>query len=458
MKRFIAYVTCIVLLLSCMPISAMAANPRMNDNVPVWTEDTVRKYALDYIAARDIERLWNYYDLQIRRYIPQSAFENFLIDLEFLSGDFIALGSYRSFENEDGKLKTHVLHLCMEKLDIDMYFTHKNEEDDWEVMALEFVPAEEETIIENEENTLDLGYSETVVTVGTDEYPLEGLLTMPNGADMENPVPACVFVHDFGAYDRDHTLGNTAMFKDFSKELAEMGIASIRYDKRIYTYPDYEANTVYEEVVEDALSAAKLLADHDYIDEQRIVVVGLGLGAMLSPRIAKQSEGIFTAMIMIGGKPVDLLDAEYARAGEYLNSLSDDERSNEKYIVRNFDNYSDERVMDMTILGRKAYYYREADEYSQVRMLQKLKLPVFIAQGERDAVVSENDGRRAYQKQIGSGVEVELETFRNLNHLLMNDLSTDASGAPLYEAEAHIDKQTARILARWIHNLYSEEE
>lgn len=457
MKRILAFILCLMLLLSSFPAATLAAS-QMNDGVPVWTEETVRQYALDYIGGKDMARLWNYYDLQIRRYMPERAFESFLVDLEFLTGDFIALGSYRSFEEPELEMKTHVLHLCMENMDLDMYLMHKNKEDDWEIMALEFVPAEKETATSNSANQLSNGYTETVVTVGTEAYPLEGYLVMPESATADATVPACVFVHDFGAYDRDLTLGNTTMFKDLAEEFAKMGIASIRYDKRSYTYPEAQLDTVWEEVVEDALSAVELLKENPLIDQQRIVVFGIGLGSVAAPRIAAQAEGDVTALIMIGAEPSSLLDNEFGRSSAYLSTLSEEDSDNERYIIRNFGSYNDERVREMTILGKNAYYYREAEDYPQIRTLQKLNIPVFIAQGEFDPVVTENDGRRAYQKQLGSSGDIELETFRGQNHLLMNDLTTDANGEPQYQVATHVDTFTARKMAEWILALYSPAE
>lgn len=117
-----------------------------------------------------------------------------------------------------------------------MYFTHKNKEDDWEVMALEFVPAEKEAVSDGSdmlvggEVTAEPDYVETDVTVGQAPYTLEGVLAMPKEASEETPVPACVFVHDFGAYDRDLTMGQTTFFADLAGALGEMGVASLRYD------------------------------------------------------------------------------------------------------------------------------------------------------------------------------------------------------------------------------------
>lgn len=458
MKRILAHVLCLMILMSLLPSAAMAKSKQMEDGVPVWTEETVRQYALDYIAGTEMTRLWNYYDLQIRRYMPQQAFENFLIDLEFLTGDFQSLGSYRSFEEPENQLKTHVLHLCMEQLDVDMYFTHKDKEDDWEVMALEFVPAEEEVIAQDVLVAHKSAYTETNVSVGTDAYPLDGILTMPAETDKGSTVPACVFVHDFGAHDRDHSIGKTAMFKDFAAELAEMGIASLRYDKRTYTYPDAVINTLWDEVVEDALAAIELLKKDPRVDQQRIIIIGLGLGAMTAPRIASQSEGSVTGMIMIGGVLDSVINVEYDRADDYLNSLSDEEKSNEQYIVRNFKSMTEGKSLQQQVLGRLAYYYWDADQYPQAKTIRKLAIPVYIAQGKRDPVVDENVGRRAYYEEIGNAVYTEYESFRGLNHLLMDDLSTDLNGKPEYQIETHVDKYAARTLANWILSLYQEQE
>lgn len=170
----------VVLMMGVLPVSALAKSKQMEDGVPVWTEETVKQYAEDYIGGRDMSRLWGYYDLQIRRYMPQQTFECFLTDLEWMTGRFLQFGSYRSFEEEELQLKTHVLHLCMEKQDLDLYFTHKNKEDDWEVMAVQFVPAEKESYDPSVQvGEKEKAYTETEVGFGTDAFPLKGTLTLP---------------------------------------------------------------------------------------------------------------------------------------------------------------------------------------------------------------------------------------------------------------------------------------
>ena len=141
MKRLVTILMLSLTLLACV-LPAAQAN-QMQDGVPVWTEASVKQYLLDYIAGNNMNRLWNYFDLQIRRYMPMETYEVMLSELEFLTGDFVSLGEYRCFTEPENELKTHVVHLVMEKQDLDVYFIHKNKTDDWEVMALEFALADE---------------------------------------------------------------------------------------------------------------------------------------------------------------------------------------------------------------------------------------------------------------------------------------------------------------------------
>ena len=157
---------------------------------------------------------------------------------------------------------------------------------------------------------------------------------------------------------------------------------------------------------------------------------------------------------MIGGVADSLINVEYSRAGSYLNTLSEDQRNNEQYIVRNFKSMTEGKALEQEVLGRGAYYYWEAEQYPQVRTIINLALPVFIAQGKRDPVVDENQGRRAYYEAIGNSSYIEYESFRGLNHLLMNDLTVGSNGEPQYQIETHMDKYAARTLANWILSLY----
>ena len=464
MKRAIALTLMLTIILACLPAGSLAAK-QMEDGVPVWNEETVRQYALDYIEGKSMSRLWGYYDLQIRRYMPMETYEAMLTDLEWMTGAFVELGSYRCFEEPENQLKTHVLHLIMEKQDLDLYFTHKDKEDDWEIMAIEFVPAEKEALSDGSdmlvggEVTAEPDYEETDVTVGQAPYALEGVLTMPKEASEESPVPVCVFVHDFGAYDHDLTMGQTTFFKDLADALGEMGVASLRYDSRAYAYPDAQAETVYDEAIEDALAACQLLKDNPLVDQERIVLVGLGFGGMIAPRIVSQSEGSFKAMIILGSTPKTLIEWYRDTQPEAYAALSEETQETVEKMIKKVSNVSEEEARALTLFGRNGYYFWEDLHYNAVDLIKELKVPTYIGQGRRDPIVSEDEGRIAYADAIGDNMTfMSFKAFRGLNHILMNDLTVNDDGLPEYAVATHIDTQAGRTLAQWVLNLFMTEE
>lgn len=465
MKRILTLLMVCALLLGCVSGTALAAKSKqMSTDLPPWTEETVSQYALDYIEGKSMDRLWSYYDLQIRRYMPVESFSTFLLELEFMTGDFLGLGTYSSFEESSEKLKTHVLHLCMEKQDLDLYFTHKNTEKDWEIMAIEFVPAEKQ---QPRDAAMQVGtetkadYTETTVSIGTEPYVLEGVLTMPAAADAEHPVPACVLVHEFGALDRDMSIGKTKMFADVAAQFGEMGIATIRYDKRTYAYPEAPIETVCDEVIDDAISAIKVLMEQPGVDKDGIVVFGVGLGGMLAPRIASEANGMVDAIMIIGASPKSVLEEQYEREKNNLDSLTEAERAQLKKLIWNYDTMKEETSRQYEAFGRNGYYYWESARYSSVSLIRKLALPTYFGHARRDNIVIEDfDGAYTnWQTKVGiNGRIFTYETFRGLNHLLMDDLTVGENGKSQFNIETHLDRQAGRKLANWILNLKTAKE
>ncbi|MBP3646319.1 MAG: hypothetical protein J6K55_07820 [Clostridia bacterium] len=460
MKRFLALLMMAVLLIGLIPQSAFAAAKQMEDNVPVWTEETVRQYALDYVAGKSMERLYGYYDLQIRRYMPNETYESLLVDLYWMTGGFLGLGSYRSFAEPERQLKTHVLHLCMEKQDLDLYFTHKDKENDWEIMAIEFVPAAEEEVLNMSEDmfvvseTESLNYIEEAVTVGAAPYLLEGILTLPASASAGNPVPVCLLIHDEGAYDRDLTIGQTALFKDIAITLAEREIATLRYDKCTYTYPEAEIETVADEAIIDALSAVELLNDHPMVDSSCIVVLGMGFGAHMVPRIVKESEVDIAGMILVGAPGTNYLQFVYDQNKASVSAMSKNEADTIKSAVRNMGSMKEEKARELTLFGKNGYYYWEMLRTDFVKTIKNLRKPVYFIQGRNDPIINEDDGVKQLNQLVGTYKPLyAYKSFRGLNRILMDDRTVNANGEPEYAIEAHLDQYAGLKIGEWISNL-----
>ena len=141
-----------------------------------------------------------------------------------------------------------------------------------------------------------------VVGAGT-EYPLNGLLTLPDAP--AEKLPAVVLVHGSGASNMDEKVFALTPFKDLAEGLAARGIASVRYDKRTFVYGRKmakQAITVKEETIDDALAAAHLLRADPRIDPEAVFLIGHSMGAMLAPRIDAEG-GDFRALVLLAGSP-----------------------------------------------------------------------------------------------------------------------------------------------------------
>ena len=150
--------------------------------------------------------------------------------------------------------------------------------------------------------------AETITVGAGTQYPLNGLLTLPD--DLSAPVPAVVLVHGSGPSNMDERVMKLTPFKDIAEGLAQRGIASLRYDKRTFTYRKQLAKTsptVREETIDDALLALELLRQDARIDRSRIFLLGHSLGAMLVPRIDAEG-GNARGLILLAATPYRLED------------------------------------------------------------------------------------------------------------------------------------------------------
>ena len=479
-KRLISTLMILMILLSMLSGSALAAPKQMNDDVPVWSEETVKDYMIKYIQGVDLETLRGYYDLQVRRYMPMATYATMLTEIAWITGEFQGFGTYSSFAEPSVKTKTHVLHLCMEKQDLDVYFTHKEKEDDWEVMALEFVFAEKQEI-SDASGTADgqkafalPSFTEEAVTVGAAPYELNGILTLPENASAETPVRACVLVHGSGPQDMNSAIGETKLFADLAKAFAERGIATLRYDKRTFTYgasmtpEEVAALTVEEETIQDAIAAGRWLQSHSGIDSGKIILVGHSMGAMLAPRIATEASDVFSAALMIAGTPKTLLEIMIQQNQVAIAKLKEEQKDvYEAQLAPIIEKagalakMKEEDAKQIDLFGVNAYYFWEMEQHDAIKDIKKLKIPIYIVQGSVDFQVPMEEGVEAYEDKLGDSLKnVNYNIYRGLNHLLMQYTGDVAKRGTVeeYDTPASLDIAAARDMTGWINGLWGTEE
>jgi hypothetical protein len=303
-------------------------------------------------------------------------------------------------------------------------------------------------------------FQEREVTVGSGEWQLPGILSLPVGA---GPFPAVVLVHGSGPGDADETIGPNKPFKDLAWGLSSRGIAVLRYTKRTLKYGSRIAEnfgnfTVKEEAIDDATSAAALLSKLPEIDARHICVLGHSEGGMLAPRIAAATKEI-SGIILMAGNTRPLEDMVVAQV-TYLASLDDKMKEagarqvqDIEEIVKQIKSPTLSPADTITLFGFKApgSYFLDLRKYNPAEVAASLTNPILVLQGERDYQVTMKDFD-GWKKALAGKSSVTFKLYPGLTHLFMPSLSPGSGlGTPAdYQKPQHVSEAVISDIAAWI--------
>jgi hypothetical protein len=295
--------------------------------------------------------------------------------------------------------------------------------------------------------------------------PLPGTLTIPAG---RGPFPGVILVHGSGAGDRDETMpppsAPSKPFHDLAWGLAQQGIVVLRYDKRARVQPSWYAGknfTVYDEAIQDALSALTLLRQQPEVDAKHTFQLGHSLGAMLAPRIGKADGNAAGLIIMAGATRVTLIDQmirqvndQFAGARPVTPEDSAKLRAQRTQIDAIFGKAKGLKPSDTTdnspllgLGGTGTRYWLDLAAYDPAATMRDLRVPALVLQGMRDYQVAP-DQLDDWLKVVGARPDITVKRYPSLNHLFM--VGTGILGPADYNALGHVDVQVITDIATWI--------
>ncbi len=296
------------------------------------------------------------------------------------------------------------------------------------------------------------GVTEREITFGDPEFPLPGVLTLPEG---DGPFPAVILVHGSGPCDRDETVGKIKPFKDIAWALAQRGIAAFRYDKRAYIYPQAFAGefTVYEETIADAASATKLMMEQPEVDPDHIIVVGHSLGGYLIPRIAAETPQASGYVMMAAS--VTPLQELMVEQYEYIFKLDDNFSVNEKLSLSSLEGMRDNvnklepgsTEEPKALFGLPASYWLDLKDYNPAEAAKAITKPLLVIQGEGDYQVPMREFE-VIKSTLGEKANVIYKQYVNLSHTF-----TPAGDPPSpqdYDIEYHVATEVIEDLAHFV--------
>jgi dienelactone hydrolase len=307
-------------------------------------------------------------------------------------------------------------------------------------------------------------YREKVVIGKGTEYPLNGLITIPDGA--YGPSPAVVMVHGSGASNMDEKVIKLTPFKDLADGLAAHGIASIRYDKRTFVHgrkmvkDKGSGMTVREETIDDAIMALDMLRSDKRFDSDNLFILGHSMGAMLAPRIDAEG-GNAKGLIMMAGTPyrleqIVIRQLNQSRKGGSNPVLRFVTGLECKYFANRFDGLyelSDEEAKKKKFAGNVSlYYFKEMGQKTAADYLLESSKPALIMQGGRDFQVLADDDFKAFKEQLSGRDNITYKLYPELNHCFVPAINDDILKATKeYSVERHIGEDVITDIAEFIH-------
>ena len=237
---------------------------------------------------------------------------------------------------------------------------------------------------------------EKIIIGDGNAYPLNGHLTFPDSP--EQKIPAVVLVHGSGPHDMDGTIYQNKPFKDIAEALADHGIAAVRYDKRTYVYGKEMMKaakngiplTVYEETIEDAVFAAKMLRSDPRIG--KVFMLGHSMGGVLAPRI-EASGGDFDGLIIAAGTTrtirevmFDQMDEAMMRFKGLLGIIARWQTKRAKSKLLEIDTWTEEELKTKKfVLGKGiAYHMIEMENHPPGLYTKDMTKSLFVFQGDKD--------------------------------------------------------------------------
>lgn len=303
---------------------------------------------------------------------------------------------------------------------------------------------------ERDDKQIPYGVKETPVTFGKSGWEMPGILTTPEGG---GPFPVVILVHGSGPLDRDSTVGANKPFRDIAWGLAQMGIATLRYDKRTYVYGNKMTGdfTVYDEAVEDAALALEFLKGQDAVDKSRICILGHSLGGTLIPRIAAQTPDAAGYIVMSG--VVSPLEDVMLYQYRYLSELDGVVTEQEKQAIEDVED-AREFIKSLgpdsgnaLILGAPASYWIDLRGYNPAVEAKSIEKPLFVLQGERDYQVT-MDEFMLWKDALEGLNNVTLKSYEGLNHLYI--YGEKKSEPSEYNQPGAVDGRVIEDIADWI--------
>jgi hypothetical protein len=301
----------------------------------------------------------------------------------------------------------------------------------------------------------DLVTGKKYISFQSHSFNLSGELMLPINC---NKCPLVILVHGSGALDKDETIGPNKVFYDLALGLASKGIATFRYHKRFSTYPELmeEPFDLYDETIEDAISAYHTLMSDTSLYFGNVIMLGHSLGAYAMPLIADSLRNLDGAILFSANarRLEDLIMYQMAYLTEFDGTIDDEEKELIEQNKKGFDNIKNRTYTDTTSAEELLAYWpglfwKGIEKYNPVEQVANdSNTNYLILQGEKDYQITMVDFN-LWQKGLVEHPNAELKSFENLTHLF-TPTKSKKPGPSDYFMPGNVSIDVIETIANWV--------
>ncbi len=262
----------------------------------------------------------------------------------------------------------------------------------------------------------DPDFTEREVVVGSGEWSVPGVLTLPAG---RNARAAAVLLHGSGPGPADN-------LKEEAHGLARRGVATLRYTKRPTAHAaSYRAlgrrATLAEEHIDDAVLATELLKRVPEVARLPLFVIGHSQSTAIAPLVAERVAGLSGIVLVAASSraPADMIESQV----RYVGQLPTDSAGAED-VKRTLAAVTQMRTASTPdtarVLGLPMSYWRELTNLNVFQLTQSFLARegrLLVIHGGRDYLVTDADFD-AWKARYAHQPLARFIRFAELNHMM----------------------------------------
>lgn len=277
----------------------------------------------------------------------------------------------------------------------------------------------------------DTTFTETELNI--DKFT-DGTLTLPATGDHKNLI---IFIQGSGPTDRN---GNQPMMqndgiKKIARELAGNGIASFRYDKRVFKAQEFQLNEkdmIFEDFVTDATNVATYFRSGENFSN--IIIAGHSEGSLIGMLVAQEHADAYISLAG-AADPIDVIVTE--QITNMAPTLGASARAAFDEIAENGKTSNYSPMLEALFRPSVQPFMASWMKYKPSEEIKKLEIPVLIINGTSDIQVNEEQA----VKLAESNENAELAILDHMNHIfrkietkdrLVNSKSYNEPNLPLH--------------------------